>query len=149
MPKRTYRVEHQGKTHTRKTDRTYTHVVLVRRDYETELANQIRIAREFSVSTHAYAVEKANQPIDRRSWMTADELAEQARVAALTLEQYQAECVERVSARVKERRAKGEFDTLGPLTWCGRPDLAANEERKARANGYWAEVVVLPVPQPD
>lgn len=149
MPKRKYSVEYQGKTHTRATERTYTHVVLVRRDYETVLQEAIKNTRQRAADAHRWAVERANQPITGRSWMTADDLAKQARIAGLTLEQYEAECIAESTAMVEKRRAKGEFDSLGALTWCGRPDLAANEERKARASGYWAEVVVLPVPQPD
>ena len=145
---RTYRVVHNGVEYTRRTDRTYTHVVLVRRDYQTELDTRTEEARERARHNHGYAVEQANQPITPESWMTAEILAEYARVAALTPEQYEAGLVEKARAEVDGRRARGAFDTLGVLSWCGRPDLAAKEEAKARSSGYWAEVVVVPVPQP-
>jgi hypothetical protein len=148
MPKKTYRVVHNGVEHTRKTDRTYTHVVLVRRDYQTELADTVKEARERARREHGYAVERANQPLTGRSWMTAEDLAEDARIAGLPLEQYEAEVIEKACAYVETRRAKGVFDQPGPLTWCGRPDLAAKEEANARKSGYWAEVVVVEVPQP-
>ena len=147
MPK-TYRVVHDGIEYTRKTDRTYTHVVLVRRDYKTELDTRTEEARERARHNHGYAVERANQPITPESWMTADILAEYARVAALPIEQYEADLVEKARTEVDGRRDKGIFDRLGTLTWCGRPDLAAKEEAQARKSGYWAEVVVVPVPQP-
>jgi hypothetical protein len=148
MPKKTYRVVYNGVEYTRQTERIYTHIVLVRRDYETELAQSIKTARERARASHGYAVEHANQPITAKSWATADELAESARVAGMTPEQYEAECVEKARAYVEKRRAAGVFDNPGPLTWCGRPDLAAKEEARARSSGYWAEVVTVPVPQP-
>jgi hypothetical protein len=148
MSKKTYRVVHNGVEYTRKTERTYTHLVLVRRDYQTELDTRIKEARERARHNHKYATERANQPIDGHSWMKAEDLAEDARIAAMTVEQYEAEKGEQARAYVEARRAKGVFDTLGVLTWCGRPDLAAKEEASARKSGYWAEVVVVPVPQP-
>ena len=145
---RTYRVVHNGVEYTRKTNRTYTHVVLVRRDYQTELDHRIKEARERARYNHKYATERANQPIDGRSWMKAEDLAKEARIAAMTVGQYEDEQAEEARAYVEEHRAKGKFDTLGVLSWCGRPDLAAKEEASARKSGYWAEVVVVPVPQP-
>lgn len=148
MPKRTYRVVYNGVEYTRQTERIYTHIVLVRRDYETELADTIKRARQRVKADHDYAVDLANRPINPYSWITAEQLAEHARIAALTPEQYEQERVEHARAYVEKRRAAGVFDNPGPLTWCGRPDLAAKEEARARSSGYWAEVVTVPVPQP-
>lgn len=147
MTKRVYRVTHQGIEHKRTTDRIYTHVVLVRRDYQTALDEAVDTTRERARSRHAFYAREGN-PATRQYSHPAEHLAEYERIATLTCEQYEAEQVEKARATIEKQRQNGVFDTLGPLTWCGRPDLAAKEEAKARKTGYWAEIVVLPVPQP-
>jgi hypothetical protein len=148
MPMKTYRVVHNGVEYTRRTERIYTHLVLVRRDYEAELKSQILMARERAWDDHPFFVREANPQTRVYKDITPETLALYEHAASLTREQFADEQGEQARARVEERRAKGVFDTLGALTWCGRPDLAMKEEAKARATGYWAEVVVLPVPQP-
>jgi hypothetical protein len=39
----------------------------------------------------------------------------------------------------------GHGKTAAVVTWCGRPDLAANEQRKYQGYGYTAEAVAVEV----
>jgi hypothetical protein len=151
VPKRTYRVTYDGAEYKRVTDRPCTHVVLVRRVYEDELDRVIKKARDDAKTNHYYAYKHITEYQPPQPWFSAEELAarraESKRIATMPMEDYEAECVEKARADVDARRAKGEF-ILRPWKWCGRPDLAVKEETLVRRMGYWAEIVVVPVPQP-
>jgi hypothetical protein len=150
VPKRTYRVTYHGVEYKRVTDRPCTHVVLVRRAYEDELERAMKNAREEAKSAH-YHAPRTLADLSRQPWLGAEEQAasrtELNRMLAMSGEEYAAECAEKARADVDARRDKGEF-TLRPWKWCGRPDLAVKEETLVRRMGYWAEIVVVPVPQP-
>lgn len=148
MPKRAYRFTYDGHEFTRATERVYTHVVLVRRDYQTELTRNIEGARTRAREDHPHYVQEGNPETRKYQWHSADSLAQYERIAKLTVDEYVAERVEAARDYVEKRRAKGEFDGCGPLTWCGRLELATREANKARASGYWCEVVIVPLEQP-
>lgn len=148
MPKRTYRVTHDGREFQRATERVYTHVVLVRRDYLTELTRSTEHAAFRAREDHPHYVQEANPATRKYTFHSPDSLAEYAHVAALTVDEHVAEQVEKVRASIEKRRAAGAFDHCAPLTWCGRPELAQRAANKARSSGYWAEVVIVPLDQP-
>lgn len=148
MPKKTYRVPYEGHTFTRKTERTYTHVVIVCRSYAVEHALAGQRAREQVQYNRAYHLQEAD-PATRQHTHSDEALARFTRYAAMTQEQQEAEYVAEAEADIERQRAKGAYDGYGPLTWCGRGDLAEKEAQRARGKGYYADVKVLPVPQPD
>lgn len=115
------KVVHDGVTYTRRTHRTYTHVVLARWDYDAQIA---RVRAEKIVGS-------------RRSY----EFLKTQGEALPPFEEWSPAEVERHVASINARRpATPKFND----SWCGRPDLAQKTAAKLTAEG-WIDVVIVPV----
>lgn len=138
-------VAFEGQTFTRSTNRTYTHVVLVRNDLKKVLDRSALYApidkRSFgrleriAAGTYEYMNQVNDDEIERAKF------AVQMGFADYNLHLV-AEAVKRVSANFKPHwYAEG---------WCGRLDLAQKLANKVSTATYSvaAEVVIVPVPQP-
>lgn len=133
-----------GQTFTRKTDRTYTHVVLYRDSYELTLALRVERAKYEARVNYPYYVQQAN-PETRKYNPSAAQIADYQRITSLTQDEYLQELLAKAHACNEELKADGYFDTYKALGWCGRPDLAQKSAQQARAKNYYADIVVVPV----
>jgi hypothetical protein len=142
-----------GTVLTRKTDRTYTHAILVRRSYENALARASKPSAvdgenwqfhlEMGAGTHELA--------QKKSWQTEERHAAELAGHKARADQYstreaaiEGERQARIAA-IEALKKSGHFDRWGALTWCGRPDLAAKELAKAQADASNADVRAVQV----
>ena len=122
-----------GTTTTRRTDRTYTHVIAAFRSHETLVADaEDDLARRRSSAAAAAASVDSPSEWDAKSREIRAEWAETS-----------ARNVEKAEARLAEARAKvaGEWVVL---TWCGRPDLAT-KALASKQFAYWSTKRIVPV----
>lgn len=138
-------VTHDGQTFTRSTNRTYTHVVLVRNDLKKVLDRSALYApidkksfnrlEEIVAGTYQYMNQVNEDEVGRAMFAVQMGFADYNRHLVT-------EAVKRASADFKPH-----WYVAG---WCGRPDLAQklrDQELKV-AHSVAAEVVIVPVPQP-
>jgi len=153
MAKKTYLVvDPNGVEHKRKTDRVYTHAVVVRPSYEFDLAQAdrdwevdgrnwqfyVKMARDgFSGAAPQY-----NWETPEYLEKTKAEYAERAAAFSNVQEAIAAGRAKRVS-NVEKAKANGEYDKYGVLGFNGRLDLA-QKAASAAQGGRWAEVKILP-----
>lgn len=146
-------------TFTRKTARTYTHVVIGRQDEETHQIRAHTLTRNDinnAKKNFAYYTEQAALGVDglRREhlakWSYSKSDAEFQReytnakaLAGLGWDRY--------LETVRDRQIQNHFDALsrgcfqmGALNWCGRLDLAQKEAAKAQKQGF-RDVAIYPV----
>lgn len=142
MARRTLSVTHNGQTFTRSTERIYTHVILVRSDYQRERDSAISWAIQSARDNYPFYVKEAN-PATRE--YNHFDMARIAAIAALTIDQYVQQTSDAAAAKIDARRDDGDYDRFGVLEWCGRNDLAHNAHGKAMKHGF-AEVVIVEVP---
>src|ERR1700693_5084008 len=139
--KRKLSVTHAGQTFTRTTERTYTHVVLVKSDYAHVYAGAIKGAADVARVNYPYYIKEAN-PATRQYKHSDAELARFAEIATMTIDQYAQYASDKAAERVDADLAAGAFDKFGPIGWCGRLDLARKQADQAKARGY-GEVVIV------
>jgi len=144
MPNRKLTVTHEGQTFTRTTQRTYTHVVLVKSDYAYAYATGTKGAADCARINYPYYVREAN-PATRAHNQDAKSIAAYTEIAALTIDEYAKRVSDVIAAKVDAMKAAGDFDRFGVFGWSGRLDLAQKEAERAKKHGY-KEVVIVPVP---
>ena len=136
-----YTATHNGFTSTRKSDRTYTHAVLVKCSHQADLAEAERRARyAYGWQSEELAKRAAADYAPSLYTTAAREAARQAFLEKSTaggLEAQVAKARAKVTAAaakalgVKPAQVPADFDTYyAAATWCGRPDLAAKEAGK-------------------
>ena len=149
MKKRFLYAHYLGKVYRRQTDRTYTHLILVR----GELESRIR-------ETFAEALAYDQKQLPRYSAIV-DRMKEQGIPAinsdgkpddssyGYTLDRWirwrddVRTRIETSDERLAKRLADAAAEKLRPETWAGRPDLADKAVR--RLSGIYREVVQIPV----
>ena len=137
-------VVHAGQTFTRMTNRTYTHVILAKRDFTQDQARSIQEAVYSARLNYPYYVGEAN-PATRKHGHNEVTLERFIKIAAMTVEQYVQQCTDNAIAYTDADRDKGPYDRFGALAWAGRLDLANKEAERARKNGF-IDVIIVPVP---
>ncbi|MDW9491721.1 hypothetical protein [Sinorhizobium meliloti] len=160
MAKKTYIVtDPSGKQHTRKTDRVYTHAVVVRDSYEFDLAEASKIYDvdkqnfEYSVkivNTNGEYLAQTIYPSYTPEQVANVEQAKAQRLAKAqeevnTFKTAQAFAEDRRAkriAKVEERRAAGCYKLYDVLGFNGRLDLA-QKAASAAQGGRYAEVHIL------
>lgn len=161
-----FAIDADGGRHTRSTERTYTHTVVVKGGYEHALIGaKAKGWRSTDESNFRYYAEIAAgrdrhpnkaylrddmSPAERQAELDRVELANAARLARAklesdgrTVEQYVAWQQELRVARVEERKAKGDFDRWINAGWCGRYDLAVKLAAKEQGRGPGFVVDIL------
>lgn len=143
----TYTATHAGFTWKRKTDRTYSHAVIAFRSLDRAVEN----ARAWAIESHKRGAATRREVLAGtciyKSLMTAENIAECARLEAMTAEQYGEEAAEKMRAEHAADLARGLNGTTPTGWWCaptfcGRADLANKEAVKASKHG--AMVVIVP-----
>lgn len=115
-----------GSIVSRRTDRTYSHVVLVRLSEAVARRNAEKWARYDTDTNYDWYVRNGKTTLDR------DAFHEQKRADEL--------------ASVENLAAKGRYTEWGAYAWCGREDLARKQADKARAQGdYYSDIAIVPV----
>lgn len=160
MAKKTYIVtDPNGKQHTRKTDRIYTHAVVIKDSYEFDLAQASKIydvdRSNFDyydkiVSTNGEYYAHKVYPT-----YTAEQVANVERANAQRLidakvivdthknrDAYAAARRDDRIVKVEERKAAGSYGLYGVLGFNGRLDLAQKAASAAQGSRY-AEVLIL------
>ena len=129
MPKKIYTaVSPDGQTHKRTTaDRTYTHTVVARWNYDEHLrrAGDASIHADNDKSNYNYYVRELD-PATRKWTHSESELAGfTANIEGIANEAdyLEAQIVKRI-AKIEADKAAGEFDKYRNMGWCGRRDLA-------------------------
>lgn len=151
-----------GTVHTRSTERTYTHCVMVRPSYEYDLALADKDTK-YDADNYAYYAREAARPdytaahlpTYAQAWTPeaqAQRVAqEQANIQERrdlvakypTLAAYvAAQRAERV-ASVESKRAAGYYEDYLDAGWCGREDLARKSVAQHQGPRY-AEVIMVP-----
>jgi hypothetical protein len=140
MPKHTYRVEWNGATVSRKTDRVYTFVTVSSGKSlaaETaEIARDIKNQRENAAYYLEVVEGKRNGSGTRISGKTEQE----------SYFIWYGQALERI-AKLEAEEASDRADRVCEWGWSSRRDLAEKNAAKARDLGY-QNVTVLEVPQP-
>ncbi|USZ80581.1 hypothetical protein MQ4_53 [Serratia phage MQ-4] len=117
-----FAVDANGKTHTRTSARTYTHMVVVLANLEAgREAARSEHNRKAYARNHAFYCQEAG-PAPKYSSSPA-EMARYKAAAAMTCEEYVNNCVANALAAIDARG--GEFaNDWADFGWCGRLDLA-------------------------
>jgi len=143
-----------GTIATRTTARTYTHVVAVRRSYESALDVAVRqSAGDLDNYAHYAAfLDGTSRFLAKRSWQSDAEHAAScawdiARATAAidgatSADEYAAARKAQRIADVEARKAAGNFDTWSAEAWAGRLDLA---QKAASPKPWFAEMRIVPV----
>lgn len=146
MAKKTYKVTVDGFTFTRRTDRTYSHVVVSRSNKEADLARAIERAEYDAKTNWAFYIREAGPNPQFANQHSVEQLARYKRIASLTQAQYLAEQVEEATARIADQEANGYYTKLNAFAWCGRLDLA--QKQVDQAHKYQLlDVKIVEVPQ--
>jgi hypothetical protein len=136
---------HDGQTFTRKTDRTYTHVVLVRMSL-----------RKLQDRAHRYSAISKNGAAHYLSaidgtWKYSHQPDPSYVTLAKEIQEFGLEEVNRRRAAAAVLRTAAEFDPGWKAHgWCGRPDLAQKLKASVLGNEWSCveEAVIVPVTQP-
>lgn len=116
-----------GSTISRRTDRTYTHVVLVKHSEAAARKAGESWARHEADKNYEWHLREGNTDAPDREAFYQERLG-----------------IEK--DRVDGRAARGHFTTWSAYGWCGREDLARKQFDAARAQGdYYSDVVIVPV----
>ena len=137
-------VTHAGQTFTRRTDRTYTHLILAKHNWAHDFEHAKKSAASTVEMNWAYYVREAGpRPQFDNS---PEELDRFRRIAAMGKEAYIAELTTAYQARVEASRQKY-GDSFFAFAWAGRLDLAEKQAHKARMQNY-LDVTIVPTNQP-
>jgi hypothetical protein len=152
-------IDPAGKTHKRTSkERTYTHtVVALPSAPKAVLAATSKEARAMHRKNFVYHLEMANGTskwLERNSWETEAQHAEReangidngmkALRGCKNAQEYESVMTEISLAAIRERRAKGYYDTYQSMGWCGRADLAEKLKTSCENRG-WIEITILEV----
>lgn len=139
---RTITATHDGLTFKRLTHRIYSHVIIGRPDIEAFVA-QVRKGAEWNTRTNwRYYYEVADGSYRHMEYVSDAERERAKGLVALGIDAAIKQEVDKAEQRArKDKREKWE-----PLSWAGRPDLAAKQvaEWKKPIHCY-AEVLAIPV----
>jgi hypothetical protein len=149
-------IDRNGKSHKRNSaSRVYSHTIVARRSYEHALANanrpsdleksNYRYYRAYLDGTSEFLV-KPSYKSDEAHAQDCAERIEKARKALEgcdSLADYQEKCRQAYVAAVEGQKARGYYEEMVNLGWCGRFDLAVKGAARYRGNPYYAEVTVL------
>lgn len=150
-----YIVKHQDiEVARRKSDRTYTHAVVVRSSYENHLATA-QALHGTDAANYSYFVREASATVEqflsRTPWHSEAQAAHaiadaQEQIKGITtLDEYRAaKRAERI-ATVEAEKIAGRFDTFGVIGFCGRRELAESLAAQNRGKAWWAEVLIVEV----
>lgn len=120
----------EGQTFSRRTDRTYTHVVIAKGNKANDLAHAKQRAEWDVKNNWAYYVREADEATRNYSH-TDDEIARFKHIVELGKAGYLAE---RIAASV-ERIEKADYTSYTAVAWCGRLDLANKQADAAQKRG--------------
>jgi len=138
---RTTTATHDGVTFTRSTARTYTHVVIGRRDIEAAVRRDRITSEEMVRRDWAWYGEIAAGTYKHMEYVNEQQIARATKLIALGLE-----AATKLVADESEQRARQLFAGWEALGWAGRPDLAVKEQRTWQAPIHcYAEVLIVPV----
>lgn len=145
MSKKIYTVKHAGQEFPRVTTRSYSHVVLVKPCRESDLRNMLNEAGwRVNAGWKYYEREGGDSPQFAHS---EQQMVEIKRIAALGKDGWLKEKMDWAHGVVAKRAAEGRYDRFFDYGWCGRDDLAAKQAQKAINSGFYAEVLIVEVPQ--
>lgn len=132
-----------GTTHTRKTDRTYTHTVVTQYGYEAAVAHchaahAAETARELKSPTANFKyytdIAAGNDKYPEADWIGGARVVNEARQALRIadaqarieggFDAYRARILADALARIEANKAAGYYTRFHNLGWCGRLDLA-------------------------
>lgn len=158
MAKTTYIVTApNGSVFTRKSERVYTHAVLVQPCYEEQVKSADTVW-EVDKSNFRYSqkIVESNGTLHARQVYREEQRAEVERANAERLEKsraevetfktadaYAADCRARRVAAINERKKAGGFDVWIVEGFCGRPDLAAKLAAKVHHHYHNAKIVAV------
>ncbi len=128
----------------RKTDRTYTHVILVAGHHEANIRRNYAEGQKHDqkcVAEYAAVVASGQVPAQYagQSWCTIEKYQQWLADYTQKVETYE----ERLAAELAANAATIEAKQLKPITWAGRPDLA--EKAAATQRKTWYHVEIYPV----
>jgi hypothetical protein len=148
-------LDRNGKAHKRNSaNRVYSHAIIARRSYEHAVAraNDVGRLERSNYSFYAAFLDGSSEflvkPAYRSEEQHAAYCAEKIEIARKALEgcdsmaAYCEMCRLDYVAAVEGQKARGYFDELICLGWCGRRDLAEKSAARYRANPYYAEVMI-------
>lgn len=145
-----YTATHEGQTFTRKSDRTYTHVVVATGNPDFDIASVHGRANSDSfINEYEYFCREANETTRKYDNHSPAQIAEFKRVAAMTLVEYRNEWVAERMAKIEAHRQAGLYEKYNVVGWCGRPDLAVKSAASARAKAWNKDVKIIPVTAQD
>ena len=140
--KTTYRVEFKGQTFKRQTERTYTHLVVGRKNIEADIA-VAKAQRATYLKNHAFHCQEACEATRKYQHHTPEQLAGMVADAAMSADAYADREVADDLARIEAARALGSYDRYCDLGWAGRLDLA--QKNAATRKAFWMDVTILAV----
>lgn len=129
---------------TRRTDRTYTHVVVCQTDPAKRLDGWLRNAElSHRKCNFDFMCQEAGPDAKYGTYRSEKELAEYKRVAAMGHEAWRNEAIARVHKEHADWVAAGGPSKWLLCGWCGRPDLA--QKLAAKDHGDGCNVTIIPV----
>lgn len=136
-------VTHKGQTFTRSTARTYSHIVVARRNAADELQSRLANAEYNAKTNYSYYVREAGP--NAKYTHSPEDLARIQHIARLTQDAWLEELKAEAHACIKAEEDSGAFSKLICFAWCGRLDLAQNQAKAATARRL-LDVEIVPVP---
>jgi len=142
MAKKKVSVTFAGQTFTRATNRTYTHVVLCKSDYEKDLQNaKNNAAADIKINWDYYVREAGASP---RFKHEPAEITRFQEIVAPGFDGATKAAIANAVAKIEQQKTNGYYEKFGAYSWCGRIDLARAQANKA---AEWnTDVTIVPVP---
>lgn len=146
MRTKTIRATHGNAVFTRRTNRTYTHVVIGKRNRHDRIYNidyvQDRAEKNIVGYLNYWTDERLNNP---RPWDDKEEIANVKRLKAMPIDEVIAESRQKEKQRIEKLFATEYFEEWIVIGWCGRPDLA--EKVASRGTKIYIDVFMVEVEQ--
>lgn len=143
MTKPLLKVIHRGHEYTRRTARTYTHIVVARTDIEKQIRHAVADAEStVRINWQYWTRETGDNPQYTHNAASMQEMRE---IVAMGRDGYQQHLEMTRLARIEKNRKAGGYARQHIVAWCGRADLAHKQADKARKDGL-IDVEIAEVP---
>lgn len=134
--------QYEGVTFTRTTARTYTHVVIGRKDLDAVIRQSVAYHRDYARRNWDYTKSVANGTYELMQYVEPERQEKAKELMAMGLDA----AIEQAGAEAEANARARHCPDWVVLGWCGRPDLAVKEANTWRNPIHcMADVKIIPV----